>query len=253
MSPWAGEPAMSPTAAATAAYMDLVARATADSNVLGLVLAGSRGFDAYVTDRSDFDVYVVVEREPEAWKTRRGSPVETWPMTLAEFRGHALPGSRNAWNQPTFLGAKVVLDQLGGEVQTIIRRKQALTREEANQLAVTSFGEYVNSLYRSLKNLEAGRTLEGRLDALESLSPLLTTVFAIEGRVRPFNKWLRHEVAARPLAIAGVVELAADIAADPTETQQRALFRLIEPAARAAGLGSVIDGWEPDVAWLRGA
>jgi hypothetical protein len=33
---------------------------------------------------------------------------------------------------------------------------------------------------------------------------------------------------------------------------QQALFRDAERLAREHGFGEVIDGWEPDVAWLRG-
>jgi hypothetical protein len=33
---------------------------------------------------------------------------------------------------------------------------------------------------------------------------------------------------------------------------EQRLFRDVEALARAHGLGAVIDGWEPDVAWLRG-
>ena len=33
---------------------------------------------------------------------------------------------------------------------------------------------------------------------------------------------------------------------------QQALFRGTEGLARIRGLGATIDGWEPDVAWLRG-
>jgi hypothetical protein len=35
--------------------------------------------------------------------------------------------------------------------------------------------------------------------------------------------------------------------------EQRALFREVEAIAREHGHARVIDGWEPDVAWLRGA
>jgi hypothetical protein len=34
--------------------------------------------------------------------------------------------------------------------------------------------------------------------------------------------------------------------------EQRALFRETEALAREHGHGATIDGWEPDVAWLRG-
>lgn len=41
-----------------------------------------------------------------------------------------------------------------------------------------------------------------------------------------------------------------DCCADPSV--QRRAFRAVEAAARAAGLGAVVDGREPDVLWLRG-
>ncbi|MEX2645868.1 MAG: hypothetical protein WD249_06370 [Gaiellaceae bacterium] len=36
------------------------------------------------------------------------------------------------------------------------------------------------------------------------------------------------------------------------EAEQQALFRDAERLARSRGLGEVIDGWEPDVPFLRG-
>jgi hypothetical protein len=37
---------------------------------------------------------------------------------------------------------------------------------------------------------------------------------------------------------------------DPAEAQR--MFRDVEALAREHALGEVVDGWEPDVAWLRG-
>jgi len=233
-------------------YEAFLRRAENDANVLGLVLHGSRGFDAYLTEQSDVDAIVVVDRDPLEWRTAHGGPVEAWPMTLAEFREHALPGTRDAWNRPAFLGVKVVLDKLGGEISRIVDRKRELTRNEAPVIVANSLDDYVNVLFRSLHNLEAGRLLEGRLDALETIPPLLATVFALENRVRPFNKWLLHEVQARPLSIEGFIPLVEQLARDPTTTIQRTIFRTVERAARGAGHGPGIDSWEPDVAWLRG-
>jgi hypothetical protein len=97
--------------------------------------------------------------------------------------------------------------------------------------------------------------LEGRLDGLESISALLTTAFALEGRVRPFNKWLRFDLEAEPLVLpdlGGLLDHVDRIAADPTTAHQREAFRAMEGAARANGHGACVDSWEPDVAWLRG-
>jgi hypothetical protein len=234
------------------AYEAFLRRAESDPNVLGVVLFGSRGFDAYVTEDSDVDVIVVVDHEPDVWQTPHGGPLEAWPMTLGQFREHATPGNRDAWNRSAFLGVKVVLDRLDGEIGRIVERKRELTEDEARAIVATSIDDYINALFRSLHNLEAGRELEGRLDAMESIPPLLTTVFALDGRVRPFNKWLNHQVRAQPLSIDGFIPLLERLVGEPTAAVQRSVFRAVEPAARAAGHGAEIDSWEPDVAWLRG-
>lgn len=227
-------------------------RAEADPDVVGIVLMGSRGYGTYVGDDSDYDPLVIVERDPDAWRTPHGSSVEAWPMTIERFRGHALPGDVDAWNRPAFLGVRVVLDRLDGEIERLVERKRTLAPDEARSIGSYHLDGYINSLYRSLRNLEAGRSLEGRLDALESMGPLLTAVFALENRVRPFNKWLRHEVVARPLAFGDIDAVVDAIASAPSANTQRRIFRRIEVAARSAGHGDVVDSWEPDVDWLRG-
>ena len=44
-----------------------------------------------------------------------------------------------------------------------------------------------------------------------------------------------------------------DIARSADPADQAALFRDVETLARERGFGDVIDGWQPDVAWLRRA
>jgi hypothetical protein len=241
-----------------ARYQELLDRASADLAVVGIVVFGSRGAGAFVTSDSDVDAFVIVDG-PESlsrpYATNHGDPVEVWPITLEAFRDHALPGTPTAWNRPSFLQARVDLDRLDGEISLIVARKGRLDPEEATALADSSLDGYINSLYRSMRNLEGGRMLEGRLDGLESIGPLLTTAFAFEGRVRPFNKWLRYDLEAEPLVLSdlgGLLDHIDRIAADPTTDHQREAFRAIERAARATGHGAVVDSWQPDVAWLRG-
>ena len=232
-------------------YENLLQRARADDNVTGLILAGSRGAGIFTTDRSDYDTYLILRSPDNGGRAGHGAPVEVWPMTLDEFRRHALVGDPDAWNRPTFLYARVELDKLDGEISQLVEQKARMTSDEVGRIVPDALDGYINSLYRSLKNQEGGRELEGRLDALESMSPLLTTAFALEGRVRPFNKYLRHEVEQRPLPTMGL-EAIQRIAREPTPDAQRVIFRDIESRARDAGFGSVVDGWDPDVAWLRG-
>ena len=245
-------PRTSDPAAVANAYEAVRRRADADPDVLGLVLMGSRGYGGYVEASSDYDILVVVEKAPEAWKLEHGAAVETWAMTIDEFRRHGLPGDRDAWNRPAFLGVTVLLDRLDGEIARLVDEKRTLPTEQATATAAYNLDGYINSLYRSLRNLEGGRDLEGRLDALESIGPLITASFAFEDRLRPFNKWLRHELAARPLAFVDVARVADQLASDPGIETQRRVFRHVELAARLAGHGAVVDSWEPDVDWLRG-
>lgn len=233
-------------------FADVHVRAESDPNVLGLVLAGSRGAERFVTERSDHDVYVILRSADPSWAFRHGDPVETVPMTVDEFDAHGLRGSGSEWNRPTFLRCRVLIDKLDGQIARAIERKRRLTAEEVASVVPEAVGDYVNSVYRSLRNLEAGRDLEGRLDAAESVPPLLTTVFALDGRVRPFNKWLRVELDEEPLRFGEILQPIERIIATGEPETQRAVFQRVEERARSSGFGGVVDGWEPNVGWLRG-
>jgi hypothetical protein len=239
-------------------YAELLDRARRDPAVVGVVVFGSRAAGPFAQDVSDVDCFVVVDGstdEARGWQTAHGSPVEAWAMTLDGFRAHAEPGSSTAWNRPALIRARVDLDKLDGEIGQIVDRKRRLDTAEASALVDDALDGAINSMYRALRNLESGRTLGGRMDAVESLAPLLTTVFALEGRVRPFNKWLVFELAEEPLqapAFGNLVERLEAFLADPSAERVRDAFRMIEAAARGQGHGAIVDSWEPDLAWLRG-
>jgi hypothetical protein len=149
------------------------------------------------------------------------------------------------------------VDKLAGRIAALVREKSVLPPEAASGIAAENLDTYVNSYYRSAKNLANALFVEAHLDAAESVAPFLTALFAVHGRVRPFNKFLRWELEHFPL---GGGHWTADellprlelIVASGELGAQQALFRDAERLAREYGFGEVIDGWEPDVAWLRG-
>src|SRR5205814_5381813 len=154
-------------------------------------------------------------------------------------------------------GTTVVLDKLDGVVSALVADKGTLTDAEALRLGEDELDAYFNSCYRSIRNLGGGRRVEGLLDAAESIPPFLTGLFALHRRVRPFNKFLVWELDLCPLGAevwsAGLlVPRLERIVASGDAEEQRALFRAAERIAREHGLGAVVDGWEPDVAFLRG-
>jgi hypothetical protein len=219
----------------------LLERARADANVIGVVHSGSRGRDAYVTDESDWDAFVVVHEERGDYEYERGSGLELSEVTLAQLA--ELPD----WARPAFLSVTPQLDKTG-EVAEALRA--ATTLDPAT--AAGPLDAYVNSYYRSAKNARVGLELASLLDAQESIPHYLQFLFAVHGRVRPYNKWLRWELREHPLPVDVDLERLERISRTGDLSEQQALFRETEALARERGHGATIDGWEPDVAWLRG-
>ena len=234
-------------------YDELLAFAAASDEVLGAFLFGSRGRRVGVDEHSDLDVWVVLRDEPalaafeERYPYAHGAPVEVASSTLEQLRAHGAIGSASEWARYQHAHVEVLLDKTDGELTRVLEAKEYLPDEQRDPIVRAALGAYVNSTYRSLRY----RT---RLDAVESVGPALTVVFGLAGRIRPFNKYLEWELRNHPLAGWDADVLLSLVARvlDADQPAQHDLFVLVEAAARAGGLGEEIDGWEPDVAWLRG-
>jgi len=220
----------------------LLADARADDNVLGVVLFGSRGRGDFVRDGSDWDVFVVVREHRGERPFVHGAHVETVEVTLDELR------SQPDWNRYALAWLEPQLDKTG-EIRDALRDGVRVDPATAGE----PLDAYVNSYYRSLKNARLGLELAALFDAQDSVRWFLEFVFALHGRLRPFNKWLAWELEHHPLP-GDHVPLAQleRIARTGDVREQAALFRDVETLARERGLGAVIDGWEPDLATLRG-
>jgi predicted nucleotidyltransferase len=218
----------------------LLEQARADDNVVGIVVFGSRGKGAFVTEASDWDVFVVVSEHRGERPFVHGAELETVEVTLDELR------NQPAWNRYSLTWLEPQLDKTG-EVAAALR--DAVRVDPAS--AADPLDGYVNMLYRSLKNARVGLELASLLDAQESIPWFLEFVFAVHGRLRPYNKWLAWELEMHPLPWNDLPRLER-IARTGDLDEQRALFRDAEAMAREHGHGGVIGGWEPDVAWLRG-
>lgn len=191
-----------------------------------------------MTDASDLDAIVVVRELQGRYPSGHGSPVEVVEVT--DLR--QLP----EWMRPAVLWAEPLLDKTG-EVAAQLR--ELTTVDPAT--AAEPLDGFVNLLYRSLKNARVGETTGALLDAQEAIPWFLEFVFGVHGRVRPYNKWLAWELREHPLPVEVDLELLRRAGAADRDAQH-ALFRQAEAVARDAGLDPVIDGWEPDVAFLRG-
>ncbi len=220
------------------AYDDLVARATADPRVRGLVLIGSyaRGL---ATAHSDHDVIVVVD-EADHWQRSRGPVLDEIVYTV-----DGLADTSVLWQRYAFRGARVLLDRLDGGVAERVARQATPTAAEATHWARENLDGVVNQLYRAVKNRRDGDEVAARLDEMESIPWLLSTIFALHGRLRPYNKYLRWELTTHPLPAPWDLTLPARVVADPG-----ALFADVAALARRCGHGDVLDAWGDDLALL---
>jgi hypothetical protein len=184
-------------------------------------------------------VVVVRERTGRYDSEERGGELEASEVTsLAD-----LP----KWMLPAFTWTTPALDKTGA----VAAQLAEVTRVDP-ATAAEPLDDYVNSYYCSAKNARAGLELAALLDAQESIPHYLDFVFVVHGRMRPYNKWLEWELREHPLPVELDLGRLERIALTAALNDQQALFRETERLARELGHGATIDGWEPNVAWLRG-
>ena len=229
-------------------FDELVEIARSREEIVGLYVFGSRGRDFMVDERSDWDVCVVLAtREAQKEFDRefphiRGAPAEIASATLDEIRNDSSEHSRYAAAH-----AKIVLDETGGELTRVVAEQESLPTGSRDSVVRDALDAYINQTYRSLR-------YGTRLDAAEAIPHALRTIFALGGRVRPYNKYLEWELCHHPLGGWSADELLPllDRVLTGDTAAQHELFVLVEARARRAGFGDVVDGWEPDLTWLRG-
>lgn len=175
----------------------LISEAEADPDVLGLVLLGSRSIGAIDT-ASDYDMTFVVTDDALARyqhigrEPRRGStidpPIDTtdiWTTALAKLRlDHIV-----AWMLPAWADARVLYDRTG-ETTCAVDALRFMPEQRAQDEIARWYDTYLNAVYRSLKAWKRGNALGGHLEAAESVTALVHTLFALERRWCPYSSRL---------------------------------------------------------------
>lgn len=200
----------------------LVRDAEADTNVVGVLLKGSRAVGTHDAD-SDWD-FVVVLRNGEPSHRKVGA-VDVLRTTLARLRRaptHELPAIAHA---------RVLVDKTG-EVAEAVEEAARIGRDELAEL----YDSYLNDFYRSLKAWARGHELAARLKAARSMWWLGEFVLGLGGRRAPYpGAWPGHLGELEPL----VLEVLRT--ADPRCQQE--LQAKVERIASERGFRDVYDGW----------
>jgi hypothetical protein len=242
-------------------FEHLLARAGEDPEILAVILGGGRG-KGVVTPASDWDCDVIVTDGSTQRVEARLADLLNLPaidggvIALTELRAYAEFGTPEVWDRYGFAHAQVPLDKTEGLVTDLVREKGRLPAEATDSVLRTELDAYVNAVYRSLKNARDGRVLSSRLDATESIPAMLAFLFALDGRVRPYNKFLEWELANHPLTDLPVLrdeflEMIDAVMTTADAPTQRRLFALIEPIAIARGMSDLLETWGDDLKLLR--
>ena len=231
-----------------------------DDRVVGVVLSGSQARPGMATERSDFDVLIVTADDHVsdfAAEARRDPGFDVGVTSLSAFRRYALPGSEFTWDRYSYAYSRVELDA-DGVLGALVAEKAALSEQEAAALAPGRLDQFLNSIYRSLKNQRDGRELAAQMDAAEAIRPMIGYVFALDRRVEPYNKYLEWELERFPLQVSGWDLEAmrrlinALLRAPDVARGVRQAFTAVQATAAEYGHSYVLDSWGEDLDLMRG-
>lgn len=249
-------------ATADATYQSFMAGAAADPSVAGLVLCGSQACAGMQTERSDYDVHIIVEDGRQGPFSRldgfRSRDLDLVVLSVSEFRVRGLPDDPQNWDPYGYAHGRLLFDRTDGVLAELLEQKRRLDPDYARGAADGYLDAYVNMMYRSMKSHRDQRAAEAHIDAAESIPFAISAIFALHQRPKPYNKYLAWELREYPLGeeqwrADRLLPLIRRILADGAPAAQRALFSDVERAARQSGHGEVLDSWETELELLRGA
>jgi predicted nucleotidyltransferase len=168
----------------------LRAEGAADPDVIGILVTGSRANGA-VTAESDYDVIFIVSDETmaryerEQREPKRGETIDP-SIDTSDIQWHECPRTLRSYNTFGVDLCRVIYDRTG-EVTALSEELRLMPEEQAREKAATSYGAYLNSMFRSLKCWRRSDELGARLNATQSVEDLLDTLFALERLWRPFE------------------------------------------------------------------
>ena len=237
----------------------LIAQATADPTVAGLILTGSM---ATGTGRSwsDYDVRLIVQDDADEDAIQHYAQaafpmVDLSIMRLSAFAAYAAWGTPDAWDRYTFTHAQVLLDR-PGSIRALVEEKGRLPPDQQSAFAAAMLDAFVNNVYRALKCQRRDNLLCVRLEASEAVTHALHLLFAWDGRLKPYPVWLEHDLETAPLSslpLSGddLLCLLTRIVADGDVAAMQDLFTMIVRASAERGHGDIVAAWGEDVGWIR--
>lgn len=241
-------------------YEDILKDAETNDAVLGLILTGSRG-KGFENEHSDYDAIMVVADDSAKTiqakydvMTLRNIDLSVW--SLSDFKKYADWDNTDAswWDRYDYAHTKILVDKTNGELATISQEKGYIPSEKQKEFTSRWLDGYVNGVFRSVKCIRNGNKVGAHLEAVNSILDLLTAVFVLNGRHRPFLSYTEKELQKYPLehlpwsSNEFVAKIQKVLETADLKTQQE-LLSGIEKMSRELGYGQVFDDWEGKDKW----
>lgn len=235
-------------------YQQILKEVESDPHVIGFVLGGGRG-KGFTTGYADYDIVIIVpddKKEEYAEKFEKKyhetEIIDIGVYSLTEYKNYARWGQPDAPRRYNFAYLKAQIDRTG-EIQKIIDEKAVIPPDKVKEFVSERLDAYINYYYRAVKNYRDGDLTASYLDGIESMFPILDILFGIEGRLRPYNKYLEWDLKNHPLRLLPwspdeFIEKVKKIMRTGDIEIQKEIFKKVSELFRAEGYGEVIDGWK---------
>ncbi|MBU2524089.1 hypothetical protein KKG71_02760 [Patescibacteria group bacterium] len=238
-------------------FTELLETAKTDPNIIGFFLGGSRG-KGFENELSDYDPLMIVNDEMiDAYKKKyedmKFEDIDLSVISLSNFKTYAEWGSSEEWDRYDFSHVQVQVDK-NGEIQKIVNEKGVIPDDKRDNFVRWSIDSYINHVFRSVKCIRNKNKTGARLAAYESIPNFLNVIFALEGRIKPFNDYLEKELEQFPLKklpikrVDLLEKILAIINSADLSTQQN-LLKMVEDVSRKEGFGQTFDDWEGKDKW----
>lgn len=233
----------------------LLQEAKEQADIIGLILVGSRG-KGFENEYSDHDaVMIVKDGTVEAFKDKY-SDVENTDLSLyslSDFKKYAGWESPEAWDRYNYTHTKILIDKTS-ELLKLVEEKGYLPKDKLDKFIDWWIDGYVNGVFRSVKCIRNRNQFGAHLEAVNSMLDLLTLLFALNGRHRPFLSYVEKELDKYPLQYLPwpprefVKKISQVLTNADLKTQQELLIGT-EKMCREIGHGHMFDGWEGKDKW----
>ncbi len=236
-------------------YEKILKEANEQQDILGLILVGSRG-KGFENEHSDYDMVMIVKDEAlDALKNRaqHDEQVDLSVYSISDFKKYAGWESPEQWDRYNYARTKILVDKIG-ELPKLVEEKGRIPSDKLAEFIDWWIDGYVNGVFRSVKCIRNGNRFGAHLEAVNSILDLLTLVFAMDGRHRPFLGYVQKELELYPLQhlpwpATEFVEKISRVLTDADLTTQQELLIGIEKMSRETGHGHIFDAWEGKDKW----